>query len=260
MTMKGKVLASLLTGMLLFTGSAAANTLVSADITADCTEYSITVVRGTYEECVAEYALDINGSMQITGTFVVPASTVTLDTVYESESFPLDLSCGEYELAGELSLICSTAADGNPQFFGPVAVICPCDEEGCTLTQGYWKTHSQYGPAPYDPVWAVIGEDTAFYLSGKTWYEVLWTPPRKGNAYYILAHQYIAARLNEESGASTDAISQELADALALFVQYTPAEIGALKGDSELRAQFVDLGEILDAYNKGDIGPGHCAD
>ena len=27
--------------------------------------------------------------------------------------------------------------------------------QGCTLTQGYWKTHSENGPAPYDDNWAI---------------------------------------------------------------------------------------------------------
>ena len=74
---------------------------------------------------------------------------------------------------------------------------------GCSLTPGYWKNHSQYGPAPYDATWAQVGEDTIFFLSNQTWYEVLWTAPKKGNAYYILAHAYIAAYLNELNGADT---------------------------------------------------------
>jgi hypothetical protein len=35
---------------------------------------------------------------------------------------------------------------------------------GCTLTPGYWKTHSKYGPAKYDTTWALKGEDTPFLL------------------------------------------------------------------------------------------------
>ena len=76
-----------------------------------------------------------------------------------------------------------------------------CGGEGCTLTPGYWKTHSKYGPAPYDATWAEIGEDTPFFASGKTWYDALWTEPKGGEAYYILAHAYIAAALNFKNGA-----------------------------------------------------------
>jgi hypothetical protein len=87
-----------------------------------------------------------------------------------------------------------------------VVVNIPC-ETGCTLTPGYWKTHSQRGPAPYDNTWALLGADeesTTFFLSGQTYYEVLWTAPA-GNVYYILAHAYIAAELNQLNGASIPA-------------------------------------------------------
>ena len=76
---------------------------------------------------------------------------------------------------------------------------------GCTLTQGYWKTHSDRGPAPYDDAWknlSVLEEDTLFFNSTKTWYQVFWTPPA-GNAFYNLAHQYMAAKLNILNGAAT---------------------------------------------------------
>ena len=61
---------------------------------------------------------------------------------------------------------------------------------GCTLTSGYWKTHSEFGPAPYNDTWAQLpnGASTTFFLSGKTYYQVLWTPAFMGNSYYILAH------------------------------------------------------------------------
>jgi hypothetical protein len=139
-----------------------------------------------------------------------------------------------------------------------VDIDVPC--EGCTLTLGYWKTHSKYGPAPYDATWAEIGEDTLFFLSGKTYYEVLWTAPA-GNAYYILAPQYVAAMLNMLNGASVPSEVQAAFDeATVLFETYTPAQIAALKGKAgnELRSQFIRLAELLDKYNNGQIGPGHC--
>lgn len=128
-------------------------------------------------------------------------------------------------------------------------------EGGCSLTQGYWKTHSTYGPAPYDATWALLGpdaEDTAFYSSGQSWYEVLWTAPR-GDAYYILAHQFIAAKLNALRGTETSEVDTALADADALLA-------GAVPGDltSEERHDALDLAETLDAFNEGRIGPGHC--
>ena len=105
-------------------------------------------------------------------------------------------------------------------------------ENGCTLTQGYWKTHSTYGPASKpDATWNLLpgglGPDTVFFLSGDTWYEVFWTAPA-GNAYYNLAHQYMAARLNVLDGASASLKSADgaIATATTLFETYTPAQIG----------------------------------
>jgi hypothetical protein len=96
-----------------------------------------------------------------------------------------------------------------------IDINVPCGG-GCTLTPGYWKTHSSYGPAPYDDTWAQIGEDTIFFLSGQSYYDVLWTNP-EGNAYYILAHAYIAAQLNLLNGASAPAevdVALAMADVL----------------------------------------------
>lgn len=134
--------------------------------------------------------------------------------------------------------------------------------EGCTLTQGYWKTHSSYGPAKYDATWAQLanGADTPFFLSGKTWYEVFWTAPA-GNPYYNLAHQYMAAKLNILNGASAPtAVTNAIASAEALFAAYTPAAVAALPKQNATRKSFISLASTLDAYNNGlaDGGPAHC--
>lgn len=130
---------------------------------------------------------------------------------------------------------------------------------GCTLTQGYWKTHSSYGKAPYDDAWALLpnGANTTFFLSGKTWYQVFWTAP-KDNAYYQLAYQYMAAKLNILNGANGSAIQPQITSAETLFGKYTPAQIAALKGSNATRKQFITLAGKLGNYNEGLIGPGHC--
>jgi hypothetical protein len=128
----------------------------------------------------------------------------------------------------------------------------PCCSEGCTLTQGYWKTHSSYGPAPYDATWATVGEDTIF-TSGYTWYEALWESP-EGDAYWILAHQYIAAVLNGFSGASTTEVLAALSAAAFWFENNDPG-VSPSSDDGQLA---VSLSETLAYYNEGIIGPGHC--
>ena len=147
-----------------------------------------------------------------------------------------------------------TATTGSGSW--TVNVNVPCG--GCTLTQGYWKTHSSYGPAAYDDTWAQIGEDTPFFLSGRSYYQVLWTPPA-GNAYYNLAHQYIAAELNILNGAaSTPEVDAALAYAENLFSTKTPAQVAALKGGAKNAA--IANATTLDNYNNGLIGPGHCSE
>ncbi|MBN1946695.1 MAG: hypothetical protein JW797_13555 [Bradymonadales bacterium] len=138
-----------------------------------------------------------------------------------------------------------------------VAVAC---QTGCTLTPGYWKTHSAYGPAPYDETWALVGEDTLFFDSGKSWYETLWTAPQGGNAFYILAHAYQAAYLNELNGADTSAVADTLATAALLLDLYdgSPRPMTLIRG--AVRAQFLSAATILDDYNNGLIGPGHCSE
>ena len=136
-------------------------------------------------------------------------------------------------------------------------------EDGFTYTWGYWKTHSSYGPAPYDDTWALLGEDTPFFLSGQSYYQVLWTSVAGGNAYYQLAHQYIAAELNVLDGASMrDDAKDAFDEATSLLGTYTPeAVIGFKKGTPVQKlifARFNYLAGILDNYNKGLMGTPHA--
>jgi hypothetical protein len=149
-----------------------------------------------------------------------------------------------------------TGATDDSSWSVDVTIAC---EEGCTLTQGYWKTHSIYGPASKaDPTWDLLpgglGPDTEFFLSGMTWYEVFWTNPKKGNAYYILAHQYEAAVLNILSGASsTTDVDAAIAWAETFFSTYTPSN-----WPKDLKTTIVQTAGVLGDYNEGITGPGHC--
>ena len=140
-----------------------------------------------------------------------------------------------------------------------VLVDVPCEFEGCTLTRGYWQTHSSYGPAPYDDTWEAFGENTIFFLSEKSWYDVMWTPPSGGNAYYQLAPQYIAAMLSIEKGAhAPQDVLDALDDAEDLFSTYTPTQVGAWRGNQGERGEFSRLASLLDDYNNGLLGVPHC--
>ena len=65
----------------------------------------------------------------------------------------------------------------------------------CTYSQGYWKNHADPSKH-YDEAWDIVGGPQAlFFNANQGWLQVLDSQPEGGNAYYILARQYIAARL-----------------------------------------------------------------
>ncbi|WP_179965964.1 hypothetical protein [Methanoculleus bourgensis] len=68
--------------------------------------------------------------------------------------------------------------------------------------------------------------------------------------YYILAHQYIAAKLNVCNGCWAPC---GICTAEELFNKYTPADIGTLKGNDPLRQQFLELAAYLDDYNNRNL-------
>jgi hypothetical protein len=142
----------------------------------------------------------------------------------------------------------------------PAVSACPPPPDcGCTLTFGYWKTHSEYGPAPYDDTWAMLpqGADTPFFDTGMTYYEVLWTEPKGGNAFFILAHQYIAAELNVLNGACLpEYVEKAWNNAAMLLDRYDDPP--PLIPSGKDRAWAIKLYEKLDAYNNGYMGVPHC--
>jgi hypothetical protein len=123
-----------------------------------------------------------------------------------------------------------------------VTITAPdCPSKGCTRTQGYWKTHPEAWPAGYSPY-------ATFFSSGKTWLQVLETPPPRGDEYYILAYQYIAAVLNVANGATAPYNVQDAIDAATAY----------FNGESASRDEVLAWADTLEDFNTGEIGPGHC--
>ena len=126
---------------------------------------------------------------------------------------------------------------------------CGGGDNGCTYTQGYWKTHGPVGcnPSGGTNVWPV--DSLALGATVKTADELcaIFKTPAQGDKILQLEHQLIAAKLNIANGADPSSIQSSIdaADALITSGTYTRAEIGALI-------------EALTAYNEGETGPGHC--
>ena len=153
------------------------------------------------------------------------------------------------------------SGNGEDEASVTVNVTQLCAPAGCTYTQGYWKTHANYAPKPQfskkrDATWDLIGaaaENTTFFESGTSYITVMWTPP-KGNAYYNLAHQFIAAKLNVLDGADGSAIATALAEAEAWFNDNGPGDPFWKKNKDA-----IELAGLFAAFNEGEIGPGHCS-
>ena len=132
--------------------------------------------------------------------------------------------------SGAVSSICLSVDDNNP---------------GCTYTQGYWKNHEED--------WCVPTGTTFNDCSGG-WLDILHTPV-KGDAYYILAHQYIAAYLNEGCvDADTDDVEDAYSAAAAWLASHCPGE----DLSKEEKEMITGWAGHLDQFNNGLIGPGHC--
>jgi hypothetical protein len=190
--------------------------------------------------------------------------TVCADSTNKTFSYSMDVGpyqvCGLYEFRNTATFTTNTTqTTGNSSWTISVNVPCP----GCTLTQGYWKTHSRYGPVPakkQDDAWNLVmpsGPDSPFFLlAPTTWYQVFWTAPQ-GNVYYNLAHQYMAARLNIlNQASSTAAVNEAITWAEQFFNQYLPTSTLS----NALRNQARNYATTLDNYNNGLIGPGHCSE
>ncbi len=122
-------------------------------------------------------------------------------------------------------------------------------DANCTFTQGYWKNHEDQWPVSSLTLGSV--SYTAAQLLS------IFNKPVQGNGLISLAHQLIATKLNLAMGANpTDVLATVVAaDALIGALVVPPVGSGFLAP-----ATTSALTEVLDDFNNGIIGPGHCDD
>jgi hypothetical protein len=140
------------------------------------------------------------------------------------------------------NLTCSTLACGSG--------------ETCTYTQGYWKTHGPVPEGNNSNEWPVA----ALVLGTVSYTDLqllsILQAPAKGNGLIALAHQLIAAKLNLAKGADGTAVATAVpaADTMIGALVVPPIGTGYLAPD--LTSALVT---VLEVYNEGGTGPGHCA-
>jgi Mg-chelatase subunit ChlD len=117
---------------------------------------------------------------------------------------------------------------------------------GCTLTQGYWKNHESAWPVSELQLGDVDYDQSALL--------VLLRTPVRGDVSLTLAHQLIAAKLNVAAGADDGDIyvSIDAADA------WLTSKGGTLPLGKKGDATATELASLIDDWNNGGTGPGHC--
>jgi len=117
----------------------------------------------------------------------------------------------------------------------------------CTYTQGYWKNHPEAWPIEE----ITIGDVTYTQADAIA---ILKTAPRGGDATRILARQLIPAKLNVLQGADPSAVETTITDADTWLIAYP---LGSDPSNPN-RKEGIALSGVLDDYNNGITGPGHC--
>jgi hypothetical protein len=220
-------------------------TLIDSDLQPNCGTYSQDRINEILAGANADGDGFLPGCGQLVAVVLVP---------FTQSGTPAQIIVAQTLIVGEAAP-CEVMQDSS------IIQFCCCldGDPGCTLTQGYWKTHADEGkPNKYDTTWeSVGGSDARFYLSEMTYLEVMQAPSRKGNVYYILAQQYIAAKLNIAAGA-WPVVGGAVLEAEAKFLVFTPDQVVDLP--AEARADWINLAETLDDFNNGYLGVPHCDD
>jgi len=235
---------------------------VTYDAEGAATETGTTAFTGSEQITFGDPSNNVDTCIDVTDDQGGSLGTVCLGDL--PTTFTYSVNWGPFETCGVYSGINiasfttnDTGATGSDSW--TVEVNIPCGPN-CTLSQGYWKNHSEHGPAKYDETWAYLanGADTPFFDSGLSWLEMFRTPPKRGNAFFILGHQYAAAWLNGLRGADVSAVAAEIQRAAELLDQYdgNPDGMDLIEGD--VRKEFIHIAETLDRFNNGKIGPGSC--
>ncbi len=126
-------------------------------------------------------------------------------------------------------------------------IIDTASNVNCTYTQGYWKNHEEDWPVNS----LMLG--SVSYTKAEL-LDIL-NQPAVGNGLISLAHQLIAVELNIAAGADPTDVATARADAhLAIGALVIPP-VGAGYIHPSLTSSTT---QVLDDYNNGIIGPGHC--
>ncbi|MBN2226887.1 MAG: DNRLRE domain-containing protein [candidate division Zixibacteria bacterium] len=145
--------------------------------------------------------------------------------------------------------------------------VAPPQQEGCSRTIGYWKTHAGFGPqadmvSAYLPIWLGTegGAKSLAVTDAATAVNVLKMKTYGSNSNGItkLYAQLLGTKLSIASGASDVDVADAIAEADAFLADHDYTNWKKLSGEE--KDMVLDLKTMFDDYNNGIIGPGHCDD
>ncbi len=148
-----------------------------------------------------------------------------------------------------------------------VSVHVPC--AGCTLTIGYWKTHAGFDPqpdmvTPHLPQWlGTSGGPKSQNVTTAALAVQFLNLNGSNNSFDAsnginrLYAQLLAAKLNIANGADGSAVASTISAADAFLATHDSLDWISLS-EAE-KNQVSAWATMLDNYNNGLIGPGHCS-
>jgi hypothetical protein len=173
-------------------------------------------------------------------------------------------TCGSYTVDNTASFAATDDANYTGSDSWTVNVNVPC-QGGCTLTIGYWKTHAGGVGKNADMVTPLLpillgtpgGVKSVQVTTANQAITLLSMSGDASNGINKLYAQLLGAKLNIASGASGSAVSSTIAAADAFLATHNAADWNSLT--KAQKAQVLAWMTLLDNYNNGLIGPGHCS-
>ncbi len=211
--------------------------------------------------CSAGFSGNANLSRYTLGAFECVTVNVG-DFLFDngaSTNCPTGLDCGTHYVFRAFGHATSTM--NRSAFTGTLdcATLDCGHAQGCTLTQGYWKTHGAVPTGNNEYTWPDIVKANGLQLGSVTYDAAallsILNTPAGGNGLLALAHQLIAAKINIAAGADPTVVTNDIATADALIGNLVVPPIGSGYLAPSLTS---GLTTAFSNYNEGATGPGHC--
>jgi hypothetical protein len=187
------------------------------------------------------------------GTFNVGDSVVVTEAASTGVTVSAITGTSTINLGAGTATVTIVAGDNNKVTYTNTKASTPPTTSGCTFTKGYYKNHTEVLTAA---LVAKVNAALGTSLTADQMVAIL-SSPVAGNFGIQLAAQLITAELNIQSGASsTAAVNAAIAAAISDLVFDSSGNVTLAAGVTNAS----DVETVLDNYNEGQIGPGHCGE